>query len=76
MNGKSSLPGRQEGAALVVGLVLLLVLTILAVSGVFTSTLELRMVRNSQSQERAFQAAEFGIEDALGNPALGMGNRL
>ncbi len=70
MNGKNFLPGRQDGAALVVGLVLLLVLTILAVSGVFTSTLELRMVRNSQSQERAFQAAEFGIEDALGNPAL------
>lgn len=70
MNGKYFNPGRQQGAALVVGLVLLLVLTILAVSGVFTSTLELRMVRNTQSQERAFQAAEFAVEDALGNPVL------
>ena len=61
---------RQQGAALVIGLILLVVLTILAVSGVFTSTMELRMVRNSQSQERAFQAAEVAVEDALANPVL------
>jgi len=61
---------RQRGAALVVGLILLVVLTILAVSGVFTSTMELRMARNTQSQERAFQAAEVAVEDALGNPVL------
>jgi type IV pilus assembly protein PilX len=61
---------RQQGAALVIGLILLVVLTILAVSGVFTSTMELRMVRNLQTQERAFQAAEFAIEDALANPVL------
>jgi type IV pilus assembly protein PilX len=60
----------QQGAALVIGLILLLVLTILAVSGVFTSTMELRMVRNTQSQERAFQAAEVAVEDALANPVL------
>ena len=68
MNGMPR--NRQQGAALVVGLVLLLVLTILAVSGVFTSNMELRMVRNTQSQERAFQAAEVAIEDALANPVL------
>jgi hypothetical protein len=28
------------------------------------------MVRNTQSQERAFQAAEVAIEDALANPVL------
>lgn len=69
---KRSLPtaGRQQGAALVVGLILLLVLTILAVSGVFTSTMELRMVRNTQTQEHAFQAAEVAVEDALANPVL------
>ncbi len=61
---------RQQGAALVIGLILLVVLTILAVSGVFTSTMELRMVRNTQSQERAFQAAEVAIEDALANPVI------
>lgn len=61
---------RQQGAALVVGLVLLIVLTILAVSGVVSATFELRMVRNTQNQERAFQAAEAAVEDALANPVL------
>lgn len=61
---------RQGGAALIVGLILLLVLTILAVSGVMTSSLELRMVRNTQSQERAFQSAEAAVEDALANSLL------
>ena len=61
---------RQQGAALIVGLVLLIVLTILAVSGVVSATFELRMVRNTQSQERAFQAAEVAVEDALANPVL------
>ncbi len=65
-----SASGRQQGAALVVGLILLVVLTILAVSGVFTSNMELRMVRNSQNQEHAFQAAEVAVEDALANPVL------
>jgi len=70
MNRSHPTAGRQQGAALVVGLILLLVLTILAVSGVLTSTMELRMVRNTQTQERAFQAAEVAVEDALANPVL------
>lgn len=70
MKGMSSSPVGQQGAALVVGLVLLMVLTILAVSGVFTSTMELRMTANTQLQERAFQAAEVGIEEALANPLI------
>ena len=60
----------QGGAALVIGLILLLVLTILAVSGVVTSTMELRMVGNQQQQERAFQAADAAIEQAMANPLL------
>lgn len=70
MNGTATGSQRQQGAALVVGLILLVVLTILAVSGVFTANMELRMVRNTQSQERAFQAAEVAVEDALANPVL------
>lgn len=58
----------QRGAALAVGLILLLVLTVLAVSGVVTSTFQLRSVANQQQQERAFQAAEVGIERALTQP--------
>jgi len=56
---------RQSGAALVVGLLLLLVLTILAISGMTTATLELQMAGNEQYQERAFQAAEAGVEQAI-----------
>ncbi len=70
LQSKHAFPRGQRGAALVVGLILLLVLTILAVSGVFTATMELRMVRNTQSQERAFQSAEVGIENALANPII------
>ena len=46
-------------------LILLLVITILAVSGVVTSTLQLRMVSNQQQQENSFQAADSAIEIAL-----------
>jgi type IV pilus assembly protein PilX len=55
----------QGGAALVVGLLLLLVVTILAISGITTAVLELQMAGNRQFQERAFQAAEAGIEQAM-----------
>jgi hypothetical protein len=57
----------QRGAALIIGLVLMLVLTVLGISGMNTATLELVMASNSQSQEAAFQAAETGIDLAIGN---------
>jgi type IV pilus assembly protein PilX len=56
---------RQQGAALVVGLILLLVLTLLAVSGMSTATFELTMAGNTQYSQNAFQNAETGIEVAL-----------
>lgn len=56
---------RQHGAALVVGLILLLVLTLLAVSGMSTATFELSMAGNTQYSQNAFQNAETGIEVAL-----------
>ena len=55
----------QHGAALVVGLMLLVVITILAISGMNTATTELAMARNDQAYEDAFQAAETGIATAL-----------
>ena len=56
---------RQHGAALVVGLVLLMILTLLAISGMNTSTLELQMAGNFQFSQNAFQAAEIGIQRAM-----------
>jgi type IV pilus assembly protein PilX len=58
---------REHGAALVVGLVMLLVLTLLGVSGMNTATLELVMANNTQAQQTAFQAAETAIDLAVGN---------
>ncbi len=56
---------KQQGAALIVGLILLVVITVLAVSGMNTATTELAMARNDQNYEYAFQAAETGLENAL-----------
>ncbi len=65
MNSRIS-PQKQTGAALVVGLILLVVITVLAISGMNTATTELAMARNDQNYENAFQAAETGLAAALG----------
>jgi type IV pilus assembly protein PilX len=67
---------KQTGAALVVGLVLMMVLTILAISTMRTATLGLLMAANAQYKERAFQLAETGLRDAanqLNNGTLALG---
>lgn len=56
---------RQHGAALVVGLILMLVLTILGVSGMSVSIFGLTMASNAQYQQNAFQAGETGIDIAM-----------
>lgn len=63
-------PVQQGGAALVTGLLLLLVLTLLGVSGLIMATVQLQMAGNDQFQERAFQAAASGIESAMKSPNL------
>jgi type IV pilus assembly protein PilX len=67
---------RERGAARVIGLILLLLLTLLAVSGMNSASLEFIMAGNEQYRANAFQAAEAGIEQsvALGlfNPAGGV----
>ena len=57
---------RQGGAALVVGLILMLVLTVLGVSGMTMSVSGLTMASNAQVQQNAFQAAETGIDLVIG----------
>lgn len=59
---------KQGGAALVVGLILLMVLTILAISGMNTSTLELQMAGNMQFSANAFHFAERGLDVAMTRP--------
>jgi len=60
----------ERGAALVVGLVLLVILTLLAISGMNTATTELVMAGNEMYQENAFQAAETGIERTMATSAF------
>jgi len=63
---KHTILKKQDGAALVVSLILLVVITILAISGMNTATTELAMARNDQNYENAFQAAETGLALILG----------
>jgi len=64
-NGFRSVPARQRGVALVIALVVLFILTILGVSALVSTALEGLMAGNVQEQNRAFQAAETGIDAAL-----------
>ena len=57
-------PRQQQGVALFISLVLLLVLTIIGVSSVQTTSLEVRMTRNAHDSTLAFQAAESALRDA------------
>ena len=57
----------QRGAALITALVLLVILTMLGLSSMSTNTMEERMSSNAQEKNRAFQAAEAGIEIAMTN---------
>ncbi len=61
---------QQQGAALIVGLILLMVLTMLAISGMQTATFELLQAGNAQYAENAFQSAESGIDRALRSSGL------
>lgn len=55
---------RQSGAALAIGLLLLVALTLLALAGLRSASTELVMSGNQQYSTNAFQAAETGIEQA------------
>lgn len=63
---------QQSGAALIVGLVLMLVLTVLAISTMRTATLELAMAGNSQYRQKAEQLAAAGIADILDRADRGL----
>ena len=70
MNAHGNSFGRQRGAALVVGLLLLVVVTVLAISGMNTATTELALARNDMAYENAVQAAETGLATALSQGAF------
>lgn len=66
---------RQDGVALAVGLVLLVVMTLMVLAGVRLSTLELRMSLNDEIQVNAFEQAQSLVDtvirDFSNTPVLG-----
>lgn len=56
---------RQNGAVLVVGLLILLLATFLAVATMNNSNVQERMAANSQNENLAFQAAESGVDSQI-----------
>jgi len=62
---------REHGAALVTSLILLLTLTVLGISTMSTTTMEMRMAANNQFMENAFQLAETGLAIDLAQLNIG-----
>jgi type IV pilus assembly protein PilX len=56
---------RAQGFALTTCLLLLMAFTTLALAGFTAALVEQRIAANLELRERAFQAAEFGVEQAL-----------
>lgn len=55
---------RQGGAALLTGLIFLIILTLLGITAMQTSIMEERMSGNTRDRNIAFQAAEAALRDA------------
>lgn len=55
----------QRGAALIVSLIVLLVVTLLGLSSMESALMQERMASNSQNENLAFQASESLLEDSL-----------
>lgn len=55
---------RQQGAALVVGMIMLLLLTLIGVAGMKDTLLQQKMVANAKDRDVALQAAEAALQAA------------
>lgn len=64
------IPTRQQGAALLVALIFLIILTLLSVTAMRSSTMELRMATNEQEQRLGFDSAQSAIDSAMASNSL------
>jgi len=64
MNRGGGFLAAQQGAVLLVALVLLLVITVLGATALRSASLEMRMATNSQERQQAFNAAEAALRSA------------
>jgi type IV pilus assembly protein PilX len=58
----------QAGAALIIGLILLMVMTVLGVTGMSRAILDMRMADNTRQGQYAFEAAQSAIDTEMLNP--------
>ena len=58
----------QTGAVLFTALVMMVLMTLLAVTMMGNTAMDEKMAQNSQDKNRAFQGAETGIELAIADP--------
>lgn len=64
MENKINLVNKQSGVVLVVGMIMLLLLTLIGLTGTHATSLEEKMAGNAQDQVIAFQAAEATLLEA------------
>lgn len=57
----SNAPRRESGMALITGLILMVILTLITIAAMRTTTLEELMARNARDRDLAFQAAEAAL---------------
>jgi type IV pilus assembly protein PilX len=60
---RAACPHGQQGIALIVGLVILVILALLGTTAYSVATQEERMAGNARDHARAFQAAEFALRE-------------
>ncbi len=61
-------PSSQSGAVLFTALVMMVLMTLLAVTMMGNTAIDEKMAQNSEDKNRAFQGAETGIELAIADP--------
>jgi len=59
---KNSILENQSGAALVIALVMMIVLTLIGLASIFTSTFEIKISGNKRCSTDSFYAADTGIQ--------------
>jgi len=64
MNSLPPIRGRQTGAALVIALIFLLLMTLIGTSSMRSATMQERMAGNSRDYNLGFQAAEAALRSA------------
>jgi len=66
MKKESPILKNQAGAALVIALIMIIVMTLIVLAASFTSNFEIKLAGNKRGATNAFYATESGIQVALG----------